>query len=275
MRGVRLLIMASLFAGGAPALTAAPANGAIDMRETAGPLEQQAKVITQLNQLPKRKSTEFAAYPWELRRIGARAALFVQVTVDTTGRVVELRRAQGPLLQTAIGSPTDEAAGKAAVDAVTRSVSEALNDWRFEAPAAGPITFQLSFGFAGGQASYALADPAEVLPKQLAASAWASATGAMPTGAGLKIPKKTKYVKPVYPKTAIDSRVQGDVVLEVVIDTNGAVADTRVLKSIPQLDQAAIEATLQAKYQPVQVNGIPVRVISTVTHSFSFKTKAE
>ena len=54
MRGVRLLIMASLFAGGAAALTAAPANGAIDMRETAGPLEQQAKVITQLNQLPKR-----------------------------------------------------------------------------------------------------------------------------------------------------------------------------------------------------------------------------
>lgn len=274
MRGVRLLIMASVFAGGAAALTAAPANGAIEMREIAGPLEQQAKVITQVNQLPKRKSIEFAAYPWELRRLGARAALIVQVTVDTTGRVVELRRAQGPLLQTAVGSPTNEAAEKAAADAVMRSVTEALNDWRFDIPAA-PITFQLSFGFASGQASYALADPAEMLPKQLAASAWASATGALQTGAGLKIPKKTKYVKPVYPKTAIASRVQGDVVLEVVIDTNGAVADTRVLKSIPQLDQAAIEATLQAKYEPVQVNGIPVRVISVVTHSFSFKTKAE
>lgn len=275
MRGVRLLIVASLFAGGTAALTAAPANVAIEMRESAGPLEQQAKAITQASQLPKRKTAEFAAYPWELRRLGGKAALIVQVTVNNGGRVVEARRVQGPLLQTAIGSPTNEAAEKSASDAVLRSVSEALGDWRFETPIAGPITFQLSFGFTAGQANFALASPTDVLPKQLAASAWASAAGAMPTGPALQLPKKTKYVKPEYPKTALAARVQGDVVLEVVIDTNGTVADTRVLKSIPQLDQAAIEATLQAKYQPVLINGIPVRVLSTVTHSFSFKTKAE
>ena len=275
MRGVRLLIIASLFAGSAAALAAAPANVAVEMRESPGPLEKQAKVLTQKNELPKRKNAEFAAYPWELRRIGGKAALVVQITVDTTGRVVEIRRTQGPLLQTAIGSPTNEAAEKAAADAVTRSVTEALNDWRFETPAAGNVTFQLSFGFTGGQANYGLADPKEELPKQLAPSAWASATGAMPTGPALQVPKKTKYVKPEYPKSALASRVHGDVVLEVVIDTDGSVADARVLKSIPQLDQAAIEATMQAKYKPAMINGIPVRVLSTVTHTFSFKTKAE
>ena len=42
-----------------------------------------------------------------------------------------------------------------------------------------------------------------------------------------------------------------------------------------QLDQAAIEATLAARYEPVQINGLPVRVISVVTHNFSFTTKTE
>jgi len=272
MRGLRPLVIASLFLGGTPALMAAPANVAVDMRESAGPLEQQATAVAQL---PKRKSAEFAAYPWELRRIGGKAAVVVQVTIDRNGRVVEMRRVQGPLLQTAIGSPVDAATQQAAADAVMRSVTQALNDWRFETTGTGSITFQLSFGFVGGQVSYALADPKEVLPKQLEPSVWASATGAMPTGPALKVPKKTKYVKPEYPKTALAARVQGDVILEVVIDTDGRVADARVIKSIPQLDQAAIEATLQAKYEPAQINGVPVRVTSTVTHHFSFKTKAE
>jgi protein TonB len=97
----------------------------------------------------------------------------------------------------------------------------------------------------------------------------------MPTGKAIPPPKKTKYVKPIYPKAALDARVQGDVLLEIVIGTDGRVADARILKSIPQLDQSAMEATLAARYEPVEINGIPVRVTSVVTHTFSFKTKAE
>ena len=82
-------------------------------------------------------------------------------------------------------------------------------------------------------------------------------------------------MKPVYPQAALDARVQGEVLLEIVIGTDGRVADARILKSVPQLDQAAIEATLAARYEPVQINGLPVRVISMVTHTFSFRTKAE
>jgi len=274
MRVVRTLIIGSLCLGGVPLAAAAQSRQPVEIRNTTGPLEQQATPLSAGTQLPKRKSADPAKYPWELRRIGAKAALIVQVTLDKTGRVAEIRRAQGPLLQTAIGSPNDVAAQRVASDAVLRSAAAALNVWRFEEPTA-PVTFSLSFGFVGGQVSYSLTDPSEVLPPQVAAAPWAAASGAMPTGPALQTPKKTKYVKPVYPKAALDARVQGEVVLEVVIGMDGRVVDARVLRSVPLLDQAAIEATLQARYEPVAVNGIPVTVISVVTHNFSFKTKAE
>jgi TonB family protein len=275
MRIVPILIVGSLCLGGVPAGAAAQSRTAVEIRNTAGPLEQQAKPLAAGTALPRRKSAEPASYPWELRRTGAKAALIVQVTVDGSGRVAEIRRAQGPLLQAAVGSPADVAAERVAADAVLRSVAAALNRWRFDEPAAGPLTFQLSFGFVGGQATHSLSDPADVLPAQVAAAPWAAGEGALPTGKAIPPPKKTKYVKPIYPKAALDARVQGDVLLEIVIGTDGRVADARILKSIPQLDQAAIEATLAARYEPVEINGIPVRVTSMVTHTFSFKTKAE
>lgn len=274
MRYVRTLIVASLCLGGVPLATTAQSRTAIEVRNTVGPLEQKATPLTPGSALPRRKSVAPADYPWELRRIGAKAALIVQVTLDRSGRVAEIRRAQGPLLQAAIGSPSDAAAERVAADAVLRSVATALNSWRFDEPAS-PITFQLSFGFVAGQASHSLTDPSDVLPAQVAAAPWAAAEGAMPTGKGLTPPKKIKYVKPEYPKAALDARVQGEVLLEIVIATDGRVADARILKSVPQLDQAAIEATLAARYEPVQINGLPVRVTSMVTHTFSFKTKTE
>jgi TonB family protein len=279
MRFVRILVVGSLYLGGVPVATLAQSRTAVEVRNTTGPLEQQATPLTSGSAagkaLPRRKSAEPAVYPWELRRVGAKAALIVQVTVDGSGRVAEIRRVQGPLLQPAIGSPDDVAAQRVAADAVLRSVAAALNGWRFEERAGGPITFQLSFGFVAGQESHSLTDPSEVLPAQVAAAPWAAAEGAMPTGAALTPPKKTKYVKPVYPKAALDARVQGEVLLEIVIGTDGRVVDARILKSVPQLDQAAIEATLAARYEPVEINGLPVRVISLVTHTFSFRTTTE
>jgi len=271
MRFIQMLIIGCLLVGVTPALSSAAA-ATVEMREAAGPLEQQAKPVTR-NGIPKKKSNKSAVYPWELRKTGARVALIVQVTVDGPGRVVELRRAQGPLLQKAIGSPSDPAAERAAAAAVLSSVTTALNEWRFDGPGS-PVTFQLSFGFAGGNANYVPTDPTEVLPKEAAPAPWAAAAGTMPTGT-IPVPKKKKYVKPVYPKAALDARIQGEVVLEVVIGLDGRVTDARILKSVPQLDQAAMEATLLAVYEPVLVYGNPVSVTQMVTHTFSYKTKAE
>src|SRR5688572_20746494 len=95
MRVARILILGSLCLGVA-GMSAAQSNRGIEIRETAGPLEQQAKPVTKESPLPRFKASSRAPeYPWEVRRVGARSALIVQVTVDKSGRIVEARRAQG------------------------------------------------------------------------------------------------------------------------------------------------------------------------------------
>jgi protein TonB len=87
-------------------------------------------------------------------------------------------------------------------------------------------------------------------------------------GGEIEPPKKLKDVKPEYPDTARAARVEGTVVLEAVIDSRGVVTDVRVLKSIPLLDAAAVEAVRQWRYQATMLNGQAVPVVMTVTLNF-------
>ena len=87
-------------------------------------------------------------------------------------------------------------------------------------------------------------------------------------GGAIREPKKLKNVDPVYPSIAQQARVQGVVILEVTIGTDGRVTDARILRSIPLLDQAALDAVRQWVYTPTLLNGIPVPVIMTVTANF-------
>jgi protein TonB len=75
----------------------------------------------------------------------------------------------------------------------------------------------------------------------------------------------------VYPPDAFDQKVQGVVILEATIDTAGAVATARVLRSIPLLDEAALDAVRQWQFTPTLLNGTPVPVIMTVTVNFSLQ----
>jgi len=61
------------------------------------------------------------------------------------------------------------------------------------------------------------------------------------------------------------ARVQGIVIVEATIGVDGRVQDARVLRSIPLLDAAAVEAVKQWEYTPTLLNGVPVPVIMTVT----------
>jgi protein TonB len=87
-------------------------------------------------------------------------------------------------------------------------------------------------------------------------------------GGQIKEPKKLKDVKPVYPQIATQARVQGVVILECTISPQGKVVDVKVLRGIPLLDQAAIDAVKQWVYTPTLLNGVPVPVIMTVTVNF-------
>jgi len=84
----------------------------------------------------------------------------------------------------------------------------------------------------------------------------------------IKPPKLVKTVKPIYPKVARQARVEGTVIVEAKTDEQGNVVDTRVLRSIPILDQAAIDCVKQWKYEPMVVDGKPRQVLFTVTVRF-------
>ncbi|HAV41708.1 MAG TPA: hypothetical protein DCW97_04780 [Acidobacteria bacterium] len=87
----------------------------------------------------------------------------------------------------------------------------------------------------------------------------------------IKPPKPIKRVQPVYPEEAKKAGVEGVVVLQVQTDIYGRVADVRVLRSIPLLDGAAIEAVKQWVFEPVIVDGQPKQGIFTVTVNFKLE----
>jgi TonB family protein len=90
-------------------------------------------------------------------------------------------------------------------------------------------------------------------------------------GGEIKAPMKIRDVKPAYPPEAQASRVQGVVIAEILIDTAGDVQDARVLRSIPLLDEAAVEAVRQWRFAPTFVDGVARSVVMTVTVNFSLQ----
>jgi TonB family protein len=81
-------------------------------------------------------------------------------------------------------------------------------------------------------------------------------------------PKKIKNAAPVYPGDARASRVEGTVVLEATISPEGRVTNLKVVRGIPLLDTAAVEAVRQWRYTPTMLNGRAVPVIMTVSVTF-------
>jgi protein TonB len=59
------------------------------------------------------------------------------------------------------------------------------------------------------------------------------------------------------------------VILEAIIDEGGAVKSVNVLRSIPLLDAAALEAVRQWRFTPARLNGEAVPVVMTVTVRFT------
>jgi len=92
--------------------------------------------------------------------------------------------------------------------------------------------------------------------------------GPVRVGGDIQEPKKIKHVNPAYPETAKRARAQGMVILECNISTEGRVTDVKVLRGVPLLDQAAIDAVRQWVYTPTLLNGTPVPVVMTVTVNF-------
>ncbi len=76
-------------------------------------------------------------------------------------------------------------------------------------------------------------------------------------------------VLPAYPALARAARIQGPVVLQAVISTQGTIERLRVLSGHPMLAGAAIDAVSQWRYRPYVLNNEPVEVETQITLNFS------
>ena len=83
------------------------------------------------------------------------------------------------------------------------------------------------------------------------------------------MPVKVRNVEPFYPPIALAARKEGVVIVGALIGEDGHVTDTRVLQSIPLLNQAALDAVRQWRFAPTLIGGRPVPVIANLTVSFS------
>jgi TonB family protein len=133
-----------------------------------------------------------------------------------------------------------------------------------------PSTPDVPAGIVGGVAS-GLATFAPPPPPPPPAPRTPASSAPVRVGGTVGPPAKTKDVKPVYPAIARTARVQGVVLIEATIGPNGSVQDAKVLRSIPLLDEAALDAVRQWQFTPTIVNGVAVPVIMTTSVSFSLQ----
>lgn len=88
---------------------------------------------------------------------------------------------------------------------------------------------------------------------------------------GLTEPVAVHKVNPTYPEAARDAKVQGTVVLDTLIATDGSVRDVKVLQSAgDDLDAAAMDAARQWRFQPARnADGDAVAVYYALTFKFA------
>lgn len=90
-------------------------------------------------------------------------------------------------------------------------------------------------------------------------------------GGTIKAPVKIRDAQPAYPSMAVAARIEGIVIIDATIGVDGRVLDVRLLRPLPFLDQAALDAVRQWQFTPTLLNGVPVPVLMTVTVRFTLK----
>jgi TonB family protein len=102
----------------------------------------------------------------------------------------------------------------------------------------------------------------EVAPPRLYAETSFRALG------GGSAPVRIRDVRPVYPPIAVSYDLRGQVELEARIDEQGRISDARVVRSMPILDQATIDAVRRWEFEPTYKQGSATPVVITVTATF-------
>src|SRR5262249_23129301 len=95
-------------------------------------------------------------------------------------------------------------------------------------------------------------------------------SGPYRAGGGGAAPRGLREVKPAYTNRAMMARLEGTVLLELIVRANGLPSNIRVIRSIDPggLDEEAVRATSQWRFEPGRLNGAPVDVLVSVAIDF-------
>ncbi len=94
-------------------------------------------------------------------------------------------------------------------------------------------------------------------------------SGPLRVGGNVQAAKIINRVQPVYPPLARQTRISGTVRLHAIISKDGTIQQLEVVSGHPLLQQAALDAVRQWRYQPTLLNGEPVEVDTTIDVIFS------
>ena len=241
--------------------------------------ERQVNVSLPAVQPRKALSAAPPQYPPEAQRLGLEGMVELRLTVDPAGEVTKTER-----VTSGVNLRPDEENGAERVEyysknpnALVLEAENAAKEWRFE-PARSSTAVMASFAFSLKASADATKNPQaaaglptlspleglqrpDPAPSNSPVSANSGAQNRrLRVGGAIKPPIRLVNVNPVYPEDAKAAGIEGVVILEIVIGQDGSVIEVQVVRSIPELDQAAIDAVSQWQYQPTLLNGEPVEI---------------
>jgi TonB family protein len=202
-------------------------------------------------------------------RLG-RVLVQLEADVAADGTVTDVRLLAVSVVAAKVEMTADPDALRKDFDAMVKASSASLRQWRFEPPAGAPavVRVPIYFDVVAGRTAFGSIRPMSGYPPHVSA---VPPSDALKVGGAIQPPKRLVNVPPRYPDDALQAKVQGVVVLDVVVDRDGVPTDVQVSKGVPMLDEAAIEAVRQWRYEPTLMNGAPVPVAMTVTVNFTLE----
>jgi len=98
--------------------------------------------------------------------------------------------------------------------------------------------------------------------------------GVLRVGQGVTAPRMIKSARPNYPPEAMRAKVQGRVMMEMVVQANGTVGEVRVVRSLDRkfgVDDAAVKAVKEMRFTPAMKDGVAVPVLLSTEMAFAAK----
>jgi TonB family protein len=195
------------------------------------------------------------------------------------GAVIRMRAAT---YMTGLSQSMGGAAGGEPVTEVTMDLAELtlgpIPDSRFEIPAGyqkAPIEDLLTAMFPSAKPALPGGPKAEIPSGEtvrIQPVAPAPGPGVYRVGGGVSAPQVLERQEPTYTEEARAAKIQGSVLLYVVVGPDGTAGQIRVLRSLDVgLDQKAVEAVSQWKFKPGMKEGQPVPVQAQIEVNFQLK----